>query len=311
MDFTADNHLKYWIGSRLWGQRLLESEPYLVRVGAVDPERLQASTWQQEQARTANLIRRSFGSSIVVMLSGGTDSEIVLRTFVRERIPVRAVFVKFTGDYNLADLANAQAICQQLDQPLEIIDFDIKDFYLSGHAAEFAQAIQCRQIAYLAIYLHVFRLNTPAVMGGEMLLRRQVLPNRPSQWYYVFRENEDASAMRFSLKYGVPLVNEWFSYTPEMMAYYLEHETIKALVTDKYNYKLGSVSSKNPVLQSYMPELLPKTKTHGFEQLIGFNMETYESLNQPLIQRREASLDGICLKDLKQQLYANTTINSQ
>ena len=68
------------------------------------------------------------------------------------------------------------------------------------------------------------------------MLRRHVDVSG-SQWYYCFRENEDASAIRFSLKYNIPLVNEWFSYTPEMMGYYLEHSNIQRLINNKHNYK--------------------------------------------------------------------------
>ena len=69
-------------------------------------------------------------------------------------------------------------------------------------------------------------------MGGELLLKRNIGTD-PSSWYYCLRENEDGSAMRFSDKYKLPLVNEWFSYTPELMLYYLEDPEIQALVSTK------------------------------------------------------------------------------
>jgi len=135
-----------------------------------------------------------------------------------------------------------------------------------------------------------------------MLLRRQVPANGDSYWYYVIRENEDASAMRFSLKYNLPLVNEWFSYTPEMMVYYLRHPTIASMVRERFNYKLGSVSTKNSVLYQYMPNLIRKAKTTGYEKLLGFNEETYNTLNQTHVRRLESSLDGIPLTELYKQL---------
>jgi len=145
----------------------------------------------------------------------------------------------------------------------------------------------------------------PAVMGGEMLLRRQVPSDRDSFWYYVIRENEDASAMRFSLKYNIPLVNEWFSYTPEMMVYYLRHPTIVKMVSERFNFKLGSVSTKNSVLYEYMPSLVRKAKTTGYEKLLGFNEETYNTLNQTHVRRLEPSLDGIAFAELYKQLGIN------
>jgi hypothetical protein len=133
------------------------------------------------------------------------------------------------------------------------------------------------------------------------MLRRHVTPEY-YKWYYTFRENEDASAMRFSLKYQIPLVNEWFSYTPEMMVYYLENSWIRGMVTQRFNYKLGSVSTKNKVLYEFMPALIRKAKTTGYEKLLGFNEETYNTLYQTHVRRLEPSLDGIPLTDLYRQL---------
>jgi hypothetical protein len=123
-----------------------------------------------------------------------------------------------------------------------------------------------------------------------------------SHWYYTFRENEDASAMRFSNHYNIPLVNEWFSYTPELLLYYLENPKIQELVTDRFNYKLSSVSSKNKILRRLCPYIMPKKKTHGFESLIAFNHSAYKGIGKDQIKRLEFSLDGISIDDVLAQL---------
>ena len=141
----------------------------------------------------------------------------------------------------------------------------------------------------------------PAVMGGELLLRRNIGTD-PSSWYYCLRENEDGSAMRFTDKYKLPLVNEWFSYTPELMLYYLEYPDIQTLVTTKYNYKLSSVTSKNGILKKLVPNIRVRKKTHGFEKLLGFNFEAYRQLIHEQIMRLEPSLDGIEYYDIVNRL---------
>lgn len=302
MNFTHNNHLTYTIGDRLFGYRETPYEKYKVNVGEIDLSHYKNSNWLQEQYRTADIVSKEFGKDLVLMFSGGTDSEIVLRSFLEIGIVPRCCFINFIGDYNSQDRLLAQQICDELNVKLEVLDFDVKEFYYSGQAAEFAESLQCRQIAYLTVYYNILKLQMPAVMGGEMLMRRHVYHNG-SQWYYCFRENEDASAMRFSLKHSIPLVNEWFSYTPEMIAYYLEDPDIQRLITEKYNYKLASVSSKNQILQRLFPNLVDKVKTHGYEQLMGFNGETYRELYPTHTRRLESSLDGIFIDDLKSQLY--------
>lgn len=302
MNFTLGNHLKYYINNNLYEYRDSVTDLYRVEVGPIDPDHYARSNWREEQRRTADAVYQDLGQDLVVMFSGGTDSEIVIRAFLEIGIKPRAMFIRFTGGQNEGDYQTSLRIAEELNFPLSIIDFDVVDFYFSGAAAEFAAEIQCRQIAYLSVYNAIRNHGFASVMGGEMLLRRTISRGRESEWYYTFRENEDASAMRFSIKYNIPLVNEWFSYTPEMMAYYLEHPGIQHLVETKYNYKLGSVSSKNAILKNLVPELSTRIKTHGYENLLAFNTETYFELYKTHTNRLEPSLDGILLKDLVKQL---------
>jgi hypothetical protein len=310
MNFTHNNHLTYTIGDRLFGYRETPYEKYKVNVGELDLSHYKKSNWLQEQYRTADIVSKEFGKDLVVLFSGGTDSEIVLRAFKHIGVKPRAICIKFKNDYNIKDVNIAINIAKEIDIDLEILEFDVKEFYYSGQAAEFAKSLQCRQIAYLTVYYNILKLQMPAIMGGEMLMRRHVYLNG-SQWYYCFRENEDASAMRFSLKHNIPLVNEWFSYTPEMIAYYLEDPDIQRLITEKYNYKLASVSSKNQILHRLFPNLVEKVKTHGYEQLMGFNGETYRELYLTHTRRLESSLDGIFIDDLKSQLYGENYASSE
>lgn len=304
MNFTFNNHLTYTIGNKLFGYRENVYEKFVVSVGTIDIDQYRSSNWLNEQYRTAEIIKKDFGNEIAVMFSGGTDSEIVLRAFKHIGIIPRTIFIKFKGDYNIDDLVIAEKVANQLGIKLEVIEFDIFEFYNSGAAADFSKSIQCRQMAYLNVYNMIRKIQMPSVMGGELMLRRNSDING-SRWYYCFRENEDASAMRFSIKYNIPLVNEWFSYTPEMICYYLEHPGTQSLITERYNYKLASVSTKNSTLKSFMPEILNKTKTHGFEKLLGFNGETYRSLYLTHTKRLEPSLDGIFVDDLKKNLYGD------
>jgi hypothetical protein len=304
MNFTYNNHLSYKIADRKFGHRETPYEKFTIDIGSVDMDYYRRSNWLQEQYRTAEIILKEYGNDLVVMFSGGTDSEIVLRAFKHIGFTPRTVFINFIGGHNSADLVIAQQIAKELDIDLEVINYDVIDFYKSGQAAEFAAEIQCRQMAYLSVYHHIRLLDVPAVMGGEMMLRRHVNIDG-SKWYYCFRENEDASAMRFSLKYNIPLVNEWFSYTPEMVAHYMEHPRIQSLITERFNYKMTSVSSKNSILKELMPSIVDKIKTHGYEKLMGFNGESYASLYRTHTKRLESSLDGIFMDDLKIKLFGD------
>ena len=292
MNFTHGNHLAYTIGDRKWGHRQNSYEPFKLSVGNIDHDQYRTSSYQDELRRTADLVYQNLGKDFVLFLSGGTDSEIVARNFLSIGIKPQCYCIKFKDDYNISDVNEAIDLANDLDIPLSIIDFDVKDFLYSGHAEEFGQKLQCTQITYLMVYYSILKIGMPAVMGGEVLLKRNI-NTTPSTWYYSIRENEDCSAMRFSNMYNVPLVNEWFSYTPELLLYWLEDTDINKLVTTKFNYKLTSVSSKNDILKRLVPEIRVRKKTHGFEKLLAFNFEAYRKISKNQILRMESSLDGI------------------
>jgi len=303
INFTQNNHLVYTIADVPYGHRKSSIDKFKVSVGAVDPDQYLRSNFELELRRTADSIYQEFGKDLVVFLSGGTDSEIVAKNFVSIGVRPKCVTIQFKDDFNQGDVYNAKNIANDLGLDLEIIDFDILDFYKSGEATLFGKELQCTQITYLMVYYNILKLAAPAVMGGEVLLSRNVTKDS-SYWYYTFRENEDASAMRFTNKYQIPLVNEYFSYTPELMLYYLENPEIVSLVSNRYNYKLTSVSSKNRILKSLCPYVTEKKKTHGFESLLAFNHVAYKTIGKDHIKRLEHSLDGIPVDEILKQLRA-------
>lgn len=292
MNFTHNNHLRYTIGDREFGYRENSYEKYKLTVGSIDTDHYKTSSYAQELLRTADLIYQDYKSDFALFLSGGTDSEIVARNFVDIGIKPTCFVIKFKDDYNLSDVNEAVDVAKELDLNLHVIDFDVKDFLYSGEASVFGKELQCTQITYLMVYHAILKVGMPAVMGGEVFLKRNINTD-PSTWYYCIRENEDASAMRFSKKFNIPLVNEYFSYTPELLLYYLEQEDIINLVNTRYNYKLTSVSSKNDILKKLVPAIRVRKKTHGFEKLLAFNFEAYRQMSGEQIMRLESSLDGI------------------
>lgn len=293
-NFTRNNHLRYTIGGRPFGFRENGAEKYEVSLGKIDKDHYRKNNYISELIRITDMVYKDFGKDLVLFLSGGTDSEIVLRNFIDYGIKPRCVVIRFKDGYNAPDVEEAIEMCRELDVKLEILDFDVKDFFYSGEALEFAKKIQCTQVTYLMVYYHVYKLSVPAVMGGELLLTR-FINKHSNYWYYTFRENEDASAMRFSNVFKIPLVNEWFSYTPEIMLYFLEAKNIGVENLFSDPYKLTSVSSKNAILKKLYPNIRSKVKTHGFEKLLAFNYEAYKSILADDYKRLEHSLDGIPL----------------
>jgi hypothetical protein len=305
MNLTLNSHLKYYIGGRLFGHRKTPYEKYTVECGRIDMDHYKKSSWLIEQYRIADLVYKDLGKDFIVMFSGGTDSEIVLRAFKHIGVNVRPLFVKFIGDYNLDEYYAARKVTDALGLKLEVVPFDVKGFFWSGKAPALAAELQSHQIGSLVLYQSIINLQTPVVMGGSFTLLREPHETAGSKWFYNSTEAEDSASIRCSHKYNMPIIQEWFAYTPEVIGYFLDHPKIKWLISDRYNYKTWSDGIKNEIFMEWMPEIIKKTKKTGYETLMGFTIDTNMDMRQEFPARLETSLDGIYVDDLFRQLFGD------
>lgn len=272
-NFTHNNHLKHYIGGELFGTRTNKFQQYTTDVGSIDPEYYAKSNYRQELLRVARLQYDDLGKDLVLFISGGTDSEIMARSFAAQGLKPKCIIIKFTGDYNLDEVKEAVAVAEELALPYEIVDFDVRGFYLSGEADKLAMDIQCELLPFLVFFKVSQQLQTPTVLGGELLIEKYKNHDFKPEWVLRNIETLEASHVRFSQKFNIPFIIEWFSYTPELMLYYLEHPGIKYLVADKTPY--WSVTPiKNIILRKLVPELRIKEKTTGYEKLKGLHVES-------------------------------------
>jgi len=98
MNFTHNNHLSYTLGERDYGFRVTPTDKFLVKVGKIDSDHYTHTDFETELRRTADLVYQDFGNDFVLLLSGGTDSEIVAHNFLNIGIKPRCITIRFIGD---------------------------------------------------------------------------------------------------------------------------------------------------------------------------------------------------------------------
>lgn len=293
MEFTLNNHLKYFINEELFGIRKNPLDRYTVEVGKIDEDHYKKSSLYLELLRTADLVHNQLGNDFEIYFSGGTDCEIVIKSFLAIGIKPKLLTIRYTDNSNSFEVVQAQRIAIDLGLKLEIIDFDVREFYFSGESAILSQQIYCPQLLFCVLFEVVKRRQTAAVMGGNVPLTKKI-GNFDPYWYYTYVEYEESCSIRFSQRFNIPTIYEFFSYTPEAMLFWLESEGIKKLVNDD-NFKLKAESSKNKILVDDLPQfnIELRIKTHGWEKTTAFNHEASRHLSSKLIPRLTDCLDGI------------------
>lgn len=69
---------------------------------------------------------------LVLCLSGGLDSQAMLSAFSESGVPFKACFFRFNDNLNGHELASLFDFCDAFNIDIEVIDFDILDFFESG-----------------------------------------------------------------------------------------------------------------------------------------------------------------------------------
>jgi hypothetical protein len=274
INFTYNNHLKFYINEDLYGVRSSPLEKFKVTLGAIDADYYLKNNYSSELRRIADIQHKDFGKEKIIFLSGGLDSEIVVRSFINIGIKPKLATIRFENNYNDFEVLEAERIAKELECELIYIDLNIIDFYLSGEAEEISKKYMCNTFAFVVFIKAITLINSPSIFGFEV----ELVKKRDKQDYPVWRLRIDeyggAAMFRFSKCTNIPVISEWFTYTPELLLYFLETPEIQML-TGKRSYYQNSAHIKNSILKSLVEEIKDseKIKKRGFEKINALNIE--------------------------------------
>ena len=94
-EFTHNNHFKWGYNKRWFTERVKPQDRYTVEFGACERE---PSDFKNECHWVAKLIDQyayAHGTSIELMYSGGSESEVMLRSFIDQDIKVNINTIQF------------------------------------------------------------------------------------------------------------------------------------------------------------------------------------------------------------------------
>ena len=300
MSLTHKDHLKWSLSySRLnldpadFGIRESPKDKFHLTVGTCTG---QTFSWAQELDMALTRLVDTHGRKLALFYSGGSDSEVILRTLVKLGVVPEVHIIKFSSHLNEHETNNADELCRCLGIVPHVWHHDVETYIQEQHYLHLGLKYRCTQIAYLTVLEYVRRINIPVIMGGEIYLQRHQINDgavhSPQEWYYIYREDEDGVTYRYSVDTGHPVINEVMTYTPELLYTWLVHPTIASVARNEHPGKITILSVKRQTYEQELGyKLQAQSKFHGYERLQWTNLNCRNILQSHLPRMQVAKLE--------------------
>lgn len=235
-----------------------------------------------ECRRAARLIASKTNRPIVILFSGGVDSEIVVRAFQQEKIPFETatMVINYAGHKNINNYDNVYAVnyCKQHNIKQHLLEVDFENYlqnpdyfeYKSNKIGFFMQQDLIRRLPnYYLVYglnfwpsteiKHFNNIDGTPIVKAEVFITETLLHTR---------------SITLALENNVEMTGRFFIYTPELALSWLLHPDVQhwnkyaGVVGPSVGNSWGHMSSitlKQFVIYKLFPDLIPREKYGGFE----------------------------------------------
>lgn len=216
--------------------------------------------FHNELVNAAKIIYEESSSKIMLLFSGGLDSEYMLNIFTKAKIPFEVAIISY-GKYNVHDTQYAHTYCNNKNIEPIIIDTDIEDFIKSGKISDIASSVKCCAYQMPSVMHSIAKLDGTIIMAsGEPYIK-----NFNGVWKYEETERVN-SYMRWFEKNGIDGTPDFLRYTPEATLAFLRDPTVKDLINNKLPGKLSTRTSKHKIYSKNY-SFVPRPKFTGWEEI--------------------------------------------
>jgi hypothetical protein len=270
--YTFNNHFKFgYDGNNFFQDRPHATANFTAEYGKITKT---CDDWRKSNEVAAKMIHEK-AKDPVVLLSGGMDSEICLRSFTDQGLPVKAVSLRLI-DINQEEIGHIERIKKEIYFKHQYVDLNLNKFIGSSDFYEIADSIQCvSPILVTHLWLCDQISGTPIIAQGEVHLKKDVpsdyvpgkSPYLRSSWY-LYESERLCSLYRHFIKRKREAIPGFFQYLPEQFYSFLtKNKILQNLISDKVIGKLGTRTSKNLISHQFYPDVPLRTKLHGWESI--------------------------------------------
>ncbi len=202
-----------------------------------------------------------------ILLSGGIDSEIIVRVNHDLGIQQNVYTFRYEDDLNVRDVEAAKTLCNELGIQINIIDFNMKHF-IENDAYDLYHKTYFPKIDYLTKIKWLEFLNHTPVFGNGEPYWKKISKNTVEEWMLDLLEHEFSMGLcgRYT---DTSIVVEWDLFTPDIHMTYVNEPIIKKLINNKILGKTSSWSSRYELFRNIWPTVRDNIKLVGFEGKFG------------------------------------------
>jgi len=292
-DYTHKNHFRFGYDGKWFNTPEDHHKVWQVEVGQCTKYPL-GFLW--ECRRAARLICENNPKLVPnLAFSGGVDSEVMVRSFMAEKLPFKITIFKFENDLNLHDISFAISFCEEHKLYYEIKHMDVQAFWKSDQFFPLADEVKCISPQLLA-HLHYFGdADELLILGqGEGCVidpleyeyynhMRDQFVNSATRWYTIETE-KNAAMYRYFLQRGQKAIPAFFRYTPELMHAFYASPAVQQLVTGDYPGHASTQTIKFDIYKRCFSDLRSRPKFSGFEGLLDEDRHLRQILTKRLSQ---------------------------
>lgn len=200
-----------------------------------------------------------------ILLSGGADSEVVLRSFIESGRPFKVITNRFSGDLNSHEISVVESLSKKLNVDVLYYDLDVIEwltFPESLSMAEQAKCFQAEMLPTMKLIDHVyFELGGIPVLGNGDFYANKI----DGDWNYV--EYEYILAwLRYAVSKNMTAAINFFQQTPEIVLALATDPIMIELFETPEIESINSRYAKYKIYEKYWGIEI-REKFHGCEKI--------------------------------------------
>lgn len=279
---TLNNYFQFGYDNATYNIRQTAHDKFWVR-----HERCQRpiGSFKDECLSAAQIIYDLASSPLALLFSGGMDSEVMVRSFHKAKVPFKIYIIQFMDNKNNHDTAHAFRVCEELNMTPIVLELDIKKFFNSELGLKYMLELQSNSPARTPIFWALDQIDEYPVLGqGEAYLVKRSFSNialdyrgltsdcfteilcENSPDWDLWEEENVLSWYRYFIIRDRPGAPGFFQFTPELFLSQIKDTTTLSLITNQIEGKVSNISSKYHFYSRHFP-LKERVSYNGLEQV--------------------------------------------